>query len=169
MPTIDDWFNSFQKAYLRQYQASPDIIYLQTVKGAHLPLRLGETLKQPWTSSDSPAETILSYFHGLDVEALAKQTVDAVIKVGTAVALCNLAVAKMTKTDPAIVQTYKIDYFKKHPNLIIISFETLEKIPVTITINFMRLINIVYSCMVNDRFCSLDDLPKKLKKVVFGK
>ena len=161
----DSWFKSFQKAYLDLYTDSPDIAYLKTVKGKHSPLRLGEMLMGYGTK----AIDALSYFHGLDVEALAKQTVDAVIKVGTAVALCNIAVAKMAKTDPAIVKTYKIDYFTTHPNLIMISFQTLENIPVTVTINFVRLVNIVYSCVVNDRFCSLDDLPKKLKKVVFGK
>jgi hypothetical protein len=121
------------------------------------------------TNSASQAETILGYFHGLDPEALARQTVDAIIKLGTVIALCNMAVAKMAKTDPTILQTYNIKYFSEHPNLITISFNTLENIPVTITLNFMRLINMVYSCTVNDRFCSIDSLPKKLKKVVFGK
>ena len=164
-----DWYNDLQKAYTRQYQASPDIIYLKTVKGAHSPLRLGEILKHMWTNSASPAETILGYFHGLDPEALARQTVDAIIKLGTVIALCNMAVAKMAKTDPTILQTYNIKYFSEHQNLITISFNTLENIPVTITINFVRLINMVYSCVVNDRFCSLDNFPKKLKQVVFGK
>ena len=164
-----DWYNDLQQAYTRQYQASPDIAYLKTVKGAHLPLRLGEILKHMWTNTASPAESILGYFHGLDVEALAKQTVDAIIKLGTVIALCNMAVAKMAKTDPTITQTYSIKYFSEHPNLINISFNTLENIPVTITINFVRLINMVYSCVVNDRFCSLDNFPKKLKKIVFGK
>lgn len=167
--TGNDWHDDLQQAYTRQYQASPDIIYLKTVKGAHKPLRLGEILKEMWTSPVSPAETILGYFHGLDPEALAKQTVDAIIKLGTVIALCNMAVAKMAKTDPAITQTYSIKYFTDHPNLITISFNTLENIPVDIKINFIRLINLVYSCVINDRFCSLDDFPKKLKKVVFGK
>lgn len=167
--TGNDWYDDLQQAYTRQYQASPDIIYLKTVKGVHNPLRLGEILKQMWTNSASPAEAILSYFHGLDVEALARQTVDAIIKLGTIIALCNMAVTKMAKTDPTITQTYNIKYFTDHPNLITISFNTLENIPVTIRINFVRLINIVYSCTINDRFCSLDDFPKKLKKVVFGK
>lgn len=164
-----DWYNDLQQAYTKQYQASPDIIYLKTVRGAHLPLRLGEVLKHMWTNSASPAETILGYFHGLDPEALAKQIVDVIIKLGTVIALCNMVVAKMAKTDPIIIQTYKINYFTDHPNLITISFNTLENIPVTITLNFVRLINIVYSCTINDRFCSLDNFPKKLKKVVFGK
>ncbi len=63
-----------------------------------------------WTNSASPAEAILGYFHGLDPGALAKQTVEAIIKLGTVIALCNMAMAKMAKTDPTILQTYNIKY-----------------------------------------------------------
>ena len=80
-----------------------------------------------------------------------------------------MSVAKMAKTNPDLTNYYHIKYFTDLPNIIQIQFKTLELVDIVITINFTRQINMLYTCLVNDRFCEIDNLPKKLKKLVFGK
>lgn len=166
------WLVTFHNTFSKIYKTSPDIAYLKTVKNLHDPTRLGERLmkEDPMTVQNLPiSDNIYNYWHDLAPEPVGQQTVEAVIKVATVVALCDMAVAKMAKTHPDITRFYSVDYFTDHPNIIKIKIKTIDLVDVVIELNFIRLINMIYTCVVNDRFCDLDNFPKKLKKVVFGK
>ena len=174
--TRTEWILDFYKNFSELYKASPDIAYLKSVTGQHSPVRLGEMLirENPSVETIRPITDvyIYNYFHEKDPVLMARQTLDAIIKIGIAIGLCNIAVAKMAKTNHDITNYYHIKYFTDLPNIIQIQFKTLELVDIVITINFISLIrqlNVIYTCMVNDRFCEIDDLPKKLKKLVFGK
>lgn len=166
------WLILFHITFSKIYKTSPDVAYLRTVKNLHDPTHLGEVIKKEdirVVQSFPITENIYNYWHDLEPEPVGYQTVEAVIKVATVVALCDMAVAKMAKTNPDLTRYYSIDYFTDHPNLIKIKFKTIDLVDVVIELNFIRLVNMIYTCVVNGRFCDLDNFPKKLKKVVFGK
>lgn len=171
--TRTEWILDFYKNFSELYKASPDIAYLKSITGQHDPVRLGEMLmrENPLTGKNHPIIDvyIYNYFHEKDPVLTARQTLDAIIKIGTAVALGNMSVAKMAKTNSDITKYYHIKYFTDLPNIIQIQFKTLELVDIVITINFIRQINMLYTCLVNDRFCEIDNLPDKLKKLVFNK
>lgn len=166
------WLITFHNTFSKIYKTSPDIAYLRTVKNLHDPTRLGERImkEDPLVVQSIPIlENIYNYWHDMEAEPVGQQTVDAIIKVATVVALCDMAVAKMAKTNPDLTRYYYVDYFTDHPNLIRIKFKTLDLVDVVIEFNFIRLVNMIYTCVINGRFCDLDNFPKKLKKVAFGK
>ena len=171
--TRTEWILDFYKNFSELYKASPDIAYLKSVTGEHSPVYLGEVLmrENPLTGKNLYIMDayIYDYFHEKDPVLTARQAVDAIIKIGTAVAPCNMSVTKMAKTNPDIIKYYNIKYFTDLPNIIQIQFKTLESVDIVITINFIRHLNMIYTCLVNDRLCEIDNLPKKLKKLVFGK
>lgn len=171
--TRTEWILDFYKNFSKLYKASPDIAYLKSVTGQHSPVRLGEMLirENPSVETIRPITDvyIYNYFHEKDPVLTARQTLDAIIKIGTAVALCNMSVAKMAKTNSDVTKYYHIKYFTDLPNIIQSQFKTLELVDIVITINFIRQLNMIYTCLVNDRFCEIDNLPKKLKKLVFDK
>ena len=75
----------------------------------------------------------------------------------------------MAKTNPDIVRYYFINYFTEQPGRVLIKFKTLELEDIVISIDFIKQIKMLYTCLVNDRFCEIDNLPDKLKKLVFNK
>ena len=141
--------------------------------GCHNPVHIGALLlrENPLAGKNRPITDayIYDYFHEKDPVLTARQAVDAIIKIGIAIGLSNIAVAKMAKTNPDIVGYYFINYFTEQPGRVLIKFKTLELEDIVISIDFIRQINMRYVCLVNDRFCGIDNLPKKLKKLVFGK
>lgn len=171
--TRTEWILDFYKNFSELYKASPDIAYLKSVTGQHSPVHIGEVLmrENPLTGKNHPIIDvyIYNYFQEKDPVLMARQAIEAIIKIGTAIALCNMSVAKMAKTNPDITKYYHIKYFTDLPNIIQIQFKTSELVDIVITMNFIRHLNMLYTCLVNDRFCEIDNLPKKLKKLIFNK
>ena len=166
--TDTEWLNIFQETYNDLYQESPDIRYLETLEGSNSPLELGERIKD---KDQSILYNIYDYwtYGGFDPNTIARQTIEAVIKIGTIIGLCNLAVAKLAKTSPSIAKSYTVKYFVAHHNVITIFFENINADPITISINYVKFINEVYKCMINGKLYDFNEFPDALKKIAFGK
>ena len=174
--TRTEWIIKFYNAFSDMYKASPDVADLESITiaiGCHNPIHLGSLIlrKNPNVEKIHPITDTYIYntFFKEDPIAIASRTVDAVIKIGIAIGLSNIAVAKMAKTNPDIVRYYSINYFTKQPGRVLIKFKTLELEDIVISIDFIKQINMLYTCLVNNRFCEIDNLPSKLKKLVFNK
>ena len=174
--TRTEWILKFYNAFSDMYKASPDIAALESrtiAIGCHNPIHLGALLLRENPSVEKIHPIIDTYIYNTffreDPIAIASQTVEAMIKMGIAIGLSNIAVAKMAKTNPDIVRYYFINYFTEQPSRILIKFKTLDLEDIVISIDFIKQINMLYACLVNDRFCEIDNLPDRLKKLVFHK
>ena len=174
--TRTEWILKFYDAFSSMYKASPDIADLGSITidlGCHNPIHLGALLLREDPSKEKIHPIIDAYIYNIffkeDPVAIASQTVEAIIKIGIAIGLSNIAVTKMAKTSHNIVGYYFINYFTEQPGRVLIKFKTLDLEDIVISIDFIKQINMRYLCRVNDRFCEIDNLPDKLKKLVFNK
>ena len=174
--TRTEWILKFYNAFSDIYKASPDIADLESITsaiGCHNPIHLGALLLREDPSVKKIHPIIDAYIYNIffkeDPIAIASQTVEAIIKIGIAIGLSNIAVTKMAKTNRDILGYYFINYFTEQPGRVLIKFKTLELEDIVISIDFIKQINMRYMCLVNDRFCEIDNLPDKLKKLVFNK
>lgn len=174
--TRTEWILKFYNAFSDMYKASPDIADLESIAigiGCHNPVHIGALLLREDPSKGKIHPIIDAYIYNIffkeDPVAIASQTVEAVIKIGIVIGLCNIAIAKMAKTDHNIVSYYFINYFTEQPGRVLIKFKTLYLEDIVISIDFIKQIKMLYMCLVNDRFCEIDNLPDKLKKLVFNK
>ena len=174
--TRTEWILKFYDAFSGMYKASPDIADLESIAidiGCHNPVHLGALLLRENPSVEKIHHIIDAYIYNIffkeDPIAIASQTVEDIIKIGIAIGLSNITVTKMAKTSPDIVGYYFINYFTEQPGRVLIKFKTLDLEDIVISIDFIKQINTPYTCLVNGRFCEIDNLPDKLKKLVFNK
>lgn len=139
--TRTEWILDFYKNFSKLYKASPDIAYLKSVTGQHSPAHLGALLLRENPSVEKIHPIIDAYIYNIffkeDPIAIASQTVEAIIKIGIAIGLSNIAVTKMAKTNPDIVKYYFINYFTEQPGRVLIKFKTLELKDIVISIDFI--------------------------------